>query len=108
MIDLPHEEFWVLYLRRNNTVICSERISMGGISGTVIDVKIIAKRAIELLSSALILCHNHPSGNINPSDADRNITTKMKQTALLFDCAVLDHIIVTAHSYYSFADEGII
>ncbi|MFW5850638.1 MAG: RadC family protein [Bacteroidota bacterium] len=108
MVDLPHEEFWVLYLRRNNTVICSERISMGGISGTVIDVKIIAKRAIELLSSALILCHNHPSGNINPSDADRNITTKMKQTALLFDCAVLDHIIVTAHSYYSFADEGII
>ncbi|MFO7868385.1 MAG: DNA repair protein RadC [Bacteroidales bacterium] len=106
--DLPHEEFWVLYLRRNNTIIATERVSIGGVSGTVIDVKIISKRAIELLASALILVHNHPSGNKNPSEADKNITCKMKETAQLFDCAVLDHVIVAVDTYFSFADEGLI
>lgn len=107
LTDLPHEEFWVLYLKRNNEVISLENVSVGGVSGTVIDVRIIAKRAIELLASAIILCHNHPSGNLQPSDADIQITKKMKKTAQLFDCAVLDHIIVAKDSYYSFADEGI-
>lgn len=107
LTDLPHEEFWVLYLRRNNTIVASEKVSMGGVSGTVIDVRIIAKRAIELLASGMILCHNHPSGNTQPSDADISITKKMKQTALLFDCSVLDHIIIAQQSYFSFADEGI-
>jgi len=106
--DLPHEEFWVLYLKRNNEVISHENVSVGGVSGTVIDVRIIAKRAIELLASAIILCHNHPSGNLQASEADIQITKKMKKTAELFDCAVLDHIIIAGDSYYSFADEGLL
>lgn len=106
--DIPHEEFWVLYLRRNNTIVSAEKISMGGVSGTVIDIRIIAKRAIEFLASGIILCHNHPSGNIQPSEADIQITKKMKNTAELFDCSVLDHIIIAQQSYFSFADEGVL
>ncbi len=106
--DLQHEEFWVLYLKRNNTIISYENVSVGGVSSTHIDVRIIAKRAIELLASAIILCHNHPSGNIKPSEADIHITKKMQQTTDCFDCAVLDHIIIAGKSYYSFADEGLL
>lgn len=106
--DLPHEEFWVLYLSRSNQIKDKEKISLGGTSGTVIDVKIILKYAIEKLASGLILVHNHPSGNVQPSDNDLKITEKIKNAGLFMDIATLDHIIIGDTKYYSFADEGIL
>lgn len=107
MSDLPHEEFWVLFLDRRNAVIKKSNVSKGGVSGTVADAKIIFKEAIQLLASAVILCHNHPSGNLKPSDADIQLTKKMKEIGNMMDVPVLDHLIVTDKSYYSFADEGL-
>ncbi|MBS2098234.1 RadC family protein [Carboxylicivirga linearis] len=104
--DLPHEEFWVLLLNRSNKVITRYKISQGGIAGTVIDVRLILKSAIDNLASSIILCHNHPSGNIQPSDMDRQITQKMKEAGKIMDIPVLDHVIITESAYYSFADEG--
>lgn len=106
--DLPHEEFWVLMLNRSNRVIDKQMVSQGGISGTVIDVRIILKAAIERLASAIILCHNHPSGNLDASDADKKITTKIKEAGKLMDIPVLDHVIIGNEKYFSFADDGII
>ncbi len=106
--DLPHEEFWVLLLNRNNLVIDKMIISRGGITGTVIDVRIIMKMALECLACSIILCHNHPSGNLIPSEADKEITRKIKDAGKLFDISVLDHVIVGNNSYFSFADEGLI
>lgn len=108
MADLKHEEFHVLYLNRNNVIIADKIISSGGIAGTVIDVKIIGKAALDFLASSIILSHNHPSGNKQPSTADIEITKKIKQAAPFFDCNVLDHIIVAQQEYFSFADEGIL
>ena len=107
LADLPHEEFWIVLLNRSNKVIERIKISQGGISGTVTDVRLILRTALEKLASSLILCHNHPSGNQQPSDADIAITQKVKESGKLMDIALLDHIIVTDGSYYSFADEGI-
>ncbi|PKP11810.1 MAG: hypothetical protein CVU09_02955 [Bacteroidetes bacterium HGW-Bacteroidetes-4] len=106
--DLPHEEFWVAYLNRANALIDKERISTGGITGTVIDVKIILKHGIEKLASSLILVHNHPSGNIQPSQNDKTITEKIKTAALPLDIQVIDHLIIGDTSYLSFADEGLL
>ena len=106
--DLDHEEFWVLLLDRGNKIRESFMVSQGGISGTVIDVRLILKKAVEKLSSALILAHNHPSGTLQASDADLKITRKIKNAAELMDISVLDHIIVGQNSYYSLADEGIL
>lgn len=106
--DLPVEEFWVLLLNRSNTVIDKFMVSQGGLTGTVIDVRIILKTALEKLASGMILCHNHPSGNTKPSDADKNITRKIKSAAELMEISVLDHIIIAHHQYFSFADEGIL
>lgn len=106
--DLNHEEFWVLLLDRGNKIQDSFRISQGGISGTIIDVRIILKPALEKQSSNIILCHNHPSGTLYPSQADRQITTKIKDAAKLMDISVLDHIIIGQNKYFSFADEGIL
>ena len=106
--DLNHEEFWVLLLDRGNKIQDSFRISQGGISGTVIDVRVILKPALEKQSSNIILCHNHPSGTLQPSQADRQITTKIKDAAKLMDISVLDHIIIGQNKYFSFADEGIL
>lgn len=106
--DLNHEEFWVLYLNRSNKVIKKIKLSQGGISGTVIDVRIIMKDAILDYASAIILVHNHPSGNVKPSSADIEITKKIKAASKLFDISTLDHIIVASHNFYSFADEGLI
>lgn len=105
---MPHEEFWILMLSRSNHIIDKARISQGGIAGTVIDTRLILRSAIEKLASGLILCHNHPSGNIQPSDADKKITEKIKTAANLMEINLLDHIIVADKSYFSFADEGII
>lgn len=104
--DLPHEEFWILLLNRSNRIIERFKISQGGVSGTVIDVKIILKYAIEKLASSIILCHNHPSGNRNPSNADDSITEKLIKGAELIDIKVLDHIIIADTNYFSYADEG--
>lgn len=106
MMDLPHEEFRVIYLNRANKILANERISTGGITGTVADVKIIFKKALELLASSIILAHNHPSGNLTPSAADIQLTRKMRETGKIMEIDVLDHIIVTESGYYSFADNG--
>jgi DNA repair protein RadC len=106
--DLTHEEFWILLLNRANRVIDNIRISQGGISGTVIDVRIILKHALDRLASALILCHNHPSGNLKPSEADSKITTKISNSCRTMDLQLLDHLIIADNSYFSFSDEGLI
>lgn len=100
------ESFFLLLLDRNNQTIGYSKISQGGISGTVVDVRIICKYAVESLCSGVILAHNHPSGNLNPSLADDQITVKIKQALKLFDIVVLDHIILTADNYFSFSDDG--
>ena len=106
--DLAHEEFWVIYLNRSNRVIQPYKCSQGGISGTVIDIRLILKKALELLASSIIIAHNHPSGNLSPSDHDKQITQKLKQAASQMDINLLDHIIVAEKGYYSFSDEGIL
>lgn len=106
LADLPHEEFWALYLNRANKVIEKSFISRGGVSGTVADFKIIFKRGLELLASSVVLAHNHPSGNLAPSDEDRKITKKFNEAARLLDMSLTDHIIITDSGYYSFRDEG--
>lgn len=106
--DLPHEEFWVLFLNRNNLVIDKMMVSQGGLTGTVIDVRLILKTALEKLACSLILCHNHPSGNLNPSEADKEITKKIKEAGKHMDIPVLDHLIIANDAYFSFADEGLI
>lgn len=104
--DLPHEEFWILILNRANEVIKEENISKGGITGTVVDVRIICKAAIENNASGLVVAHNHPSGQVTPSDQDKVVTAKLKEALRLFAITLFDHIIVGDNRYYSFADEG--
>lgn len=104
--DLPFEEFWVLLLNRANKIIGQEMISRGGVSGTIADTKIIFKTALEHLASSIILVHNHPSGNLQPSSQDIQLTNKMKEAGIMMDVSVLDHLIVTDTGYFSFADEG--
>lgn len=106
--DLPHEEFWILFLNRSNRVINRMKLSQGGISGTVTDVRIIMKKAVETLASGIVLCHNHPSGNLNSSEADNRITQKIKEAGALLDIQLLDHLIISGNDYYSFADNGLI
>ncbi|MDP4209463.1 MAG: DNA repair protein RadC [Bacteroidota bacterium] len=108
LADLPHEEFWIILLNRSNKIIEKLRVSQGGISGTVTDVRLIMKTGLEKLASALILCHNHPSGNTKPSDADISITQKIKEAGTIMDITLLDHIIITDGCYYSFADNGLL
>lgn len=104
--DKEYEEFWVLFLNRNNKILKSEKISDGGISHTVADPKRIFKAALENSASHLVLCHNHPSGNLEPSTADHSLTKKLIAAANNLDMSIIDHIIVTDGGYYSFADEG--
>jgi len=106
--DLAHEEFWILFLNRSNKVINRMKLSQGGISGTVTDVRMVMKKAIEFLASGIIVCHNHPSGNLNPSESDTKITQKIKEAGNLFDIQLLDHLIITDKEYYSFADNGLL
>ncbi len=102
------EEFWVLYLNKANKINYYEPLSRGGITGTVADPKVILKNALAHGAANLILCHNHPSGNLKPSRADEELTQKIKHAARYFDINVLDHIIVSDEGYYSFADEGLL
>ena len=106
--DLPHEEFWILFLNRSNSVIKTECISRGGISGTVVDIRLVLKPAIECLASSLVLAHNHPSGNLKPSGEDISLTKKIREAAKFLDISLQDHIIVGDQAYFSFADEGIL
>ncbi len=106
LMDLPYEEFWILLLNRANRVISKEKVSAGGVAGTVVDAKIIFRKAIESLASGIILFHNHPSGNLNPSQADIDITRKLKKAGQTMEIQVLDHIIISENGYFSFADEG--
>ena len=106
--DLEHEEFWLLMLNRSNRVLGRFKVSQGGLSGTVIDTRIILKKALDKLASSIVVCHNHPSGNNQPSDADVKITQKLKKAAELLEIKLLDHVIIADKSYFSFADEGLI
>ena len=101
-----YESFFILLLNRANNTTGFAKISQGGTAGTVVDIKIIAKYAVESLSSAVIICHNHPSGDKRPSDADLNITRRIKDALLLLDIKLIDHIIITENDFYSFADNG--
>lgn len=105
--ELPHEEFWILYLNNSNKVISKSQLSKGGITGTLVDVRLVFKTALETGATSLILCHNHPSGALTPSDADKQITRKLKLAGDSLEIKVLDHLIVTENHYFSFVDEGI-
>ncbi len=108
LMDLPHEEFWVLLLNRMNQVVKKKRISEGGVSGTVADPKIIYKLALEDLASGVIVAHNHPSGNLKPSQSDIDLTRKLKEAGRFLEVQLLDHLIIANRNYFSFADEGLI
>lgn len=108
LLDQPIEQFWIISLKRNNVVIQKRIISSGGISGTVADPKVIFNKALEDLASGIILVHNHPSGNLKPSQADIKLTEKLKNAGQLLDIPVLDHLIFTDDGYFSFADESML
>lgn len=108
LIDLPHEEFWVLLLNRANRLIRKQRISEGGVSGTVADPKVIFKGALDHLASGIIVAHNHPSGNRSASQSDIDLTRKLKEAGKFLEIQLLDHLIVCGPKYFSFADEGML
>ncbi|MEZ4857086.1 MAG: DNA repair protein RadC [Gelidibacter sp.] len=106
--ELPHEEFWIVYLNNSNKVLQKNQLSKGGITGTLVDVRLVLKTAIEVGATGLILAHNHPSGTLKPSEADKEITQKLKNAAEHLDIKVLDHLIITETAYFSFADENLL
>lgn len=106
--DLPHEEFWVILLNHQHKIIGKQLIGRGGVSQTTADIKLIFKIALEKLASAIILCHNHPSGNMKPSKSDIVLTEKVKSASEVLTINLLDHIIVGDSTYYSFADNGLV
>jgi DNA repair protein RadC len=101
-----YEEFWVFYLNNSNKILSKQLCSMGGITSTVVDVRLLYKRALELSAVGIIVCHNHPSGNVQPSISDRELTDKIKQAGRSLDIQLLDHLIIGEKSYFSFADHG--
>ena len=106
--ELQHEEFWIIYLNNSNKVILKNQLSKGGITGTLVDVRLVLKNALEVGATGLILAHNHPSGTLKPSEADKQITNKLKIASESLDIKVLDHLIITENAYFSFADNGIL
>ena len=104
--DLKHEEFWVIYLNNANRIQHKAQMSKGGITGTLVDVRLVFKKAIALTATSIILCHNHPSGTLKTSVSDINLTNKIKKGGEVLDIKVLDHLIITEKEYYSFADEN--
>jgi len=106
LIDLPHEEFWILLLNQANGVIAKKQVSKGGKTGTIVDARIVFKAAIEGNAVSIVLLHNHPSGNLKPSQQDIRLTKKMVEAGRFLDVRVLDHLIIADKQYYSFADEG--
>ncbi|WP_421810028.1 RadC family protein [Flagellimonas sp.] len=108
MGELQHEEFWIVYLNNSNKVIHKSQLSKGGITGTLVDVRLVLKEALELGAVGIILAHNHPSGTLKPSASDKHITEKLKNASEALDIKVLDHLILTRHHYLSFADQGML
>lgn len=108
LAHLPHEEFWILHLNNANCVIYESRLSKGGITGTFVDVRLLLKEALEVGAVALILAHNHPSGTLKPSNADKELTRKIKRGAEVMDIKILDHLIITREDYFSFADQNLL
>ncbi|MFS4456442.1 RadC family protein [Maribacter sp. 2304DJ31-5] len=108
MGDLEHEEFWILFLNNANKIMHKSQLSKGGITGTLVDIRLIMKQTLELGAVGLILAHNHPSGTLVPSNADKEITQKIKKAGEALDIKVLDHLIITQHDYFSFADGQIL
>lgn len=106
LCDLPHEELWIATLNRANKVTSKVKISQGGISQTAVDIRLILKACLDTFASGLILCHNHPSGNLRPSREDDRLTDRVKEAAKLMDITLLDHIILSSTSYFSYRDEG--
>ncbi len=106
--ELQHEEFWILYLNNSNKIIEKNQQSKGGLTGTLVDVRLVLKKALELNVTAIILCHNHPSGKLKPSNADKLLTNKLKTAGETMDIKVLDHLIITENDYFSFADENLL
>lgn len=106
--ELQHEEFWIIYLNNSNKVLQKNQLSKGGITGTLVDVRLVFKTALEVGATALILAHNHPSGTLKPSESDKQITHKLKHAAESLDIKVLDHLIITEKAYFSFADESLL
>ncbi|MDG2194298.1 MAG: DNA repair protein RadC [Polaribacter sp.] len=106
--ELDHEEFWVLYLDNSNKVLQKKQLSRGGITATMVDIRLVFKKAVEIASVAIIVCHNHPSGKLKPSASDKELTQKIKQSGDLLDIKLLDHLIITQKDYFSFADNGVL
>ena len=106
--ELAHEEFWIIYVNNSNKVIQKNQLSKGGITGTLVDVRLALKNALEVGATGIILSHNHPSGTLAPSTADKRLTQKLKTAGESLDIKVLDHLIITEKAYFSFADEGIL
>jgi len=106
--ELPHEEFWIIYVNNSNKVIQKNQLSKGGITGTLVDVRLALKNALEVGATGIILAHNHPSGTLKPSEADKQLTQKLKTAGESLDIKVLDHLIITEKAYFSFSDDGMI
>ena len=106
--DLQHEEFWAIFLNNSNKVIAKHRLSKGGLTVTVVDVRLLYMKALATACVGVIVCHNHPSGKLTPSKADKEVTLKIKEAGSTLDIKLLDHLIITEKSYFSFADDGIL
>ncbi|RCS27513.1 DNA repair protein RadC [Polaribacter sp. WD7] len=106
--DLAHEEFWVLFLNNSNKVLAKNQISKGGLTATIVDVRLLFKKALEMAAVGILVCHNHPSGKLQPSTSDKQLTQKIKEAGFTLDIKLLDHLIITEKAYFSFADEGIL
>ncbi len=106
--ELSHEEFWCIYLNNANRVMCYDQLSKGGITGTMVDVRLVFRQAIRISAVAVILAHNHPSGTLKPSQSDINLTNKLIEAGKQLDIQVLDHLIITEKAYFSFADEQLL
>jgi DNA repair protein RadC len=102
------EVFYVLYLNRLNSVVAAYKVGVGGVAGCMVDIRLVMFGAISHLATGVILCHNHPSGNLKPSQPDIEQTKKIREGAKLFDIMVLDHLILSSEGHYSFADDGLI
>ena len=108
MCDLNIEEFWVLYFNNANRLIHKLRLSTGGLTSTLVDVRLVFKNALDVFATGIVLCHNHPSGKIVPSGADKLLTEKIKNAGRTLDIKLMDHIILGENAYFSFADESLL
>ena len=106
--ELTHEEFWIIYLNNANKVLHKMQLSKGGLTGTLVDTRMLFKKAVELLATGIILCHNHPSGKLTPSESDKRLTQKIKEAGEALDIKVIDHIIITEKEYFSFVDSNLL